>query len=216
MSLVVLTPAAEKRLTTVEHARADLGLSATVPQSQIERWIDQASARAASYCRRTFGREIVRERFALCLSSEQDGEPGLLLDRAPVVRILGVTLDSVAVAPETYETDGRSLFFLREGERRCWPGRVVAVDYESGWLLPGEARGTPPTTTAPDLPPDVEAAVIKLVGVAASAAGRDAMVKSEDVEGVGSRSWYVQGASSDLPHPEAESTLRDYRRLLFA
>ncbi|MBA9066989.1 hypothetical protein FHR71_000719 [Methylobacterium sp. RAS18] len=62
----------------------------------------------------------------------------------------------------------------------------------------------------------VERAVIQLVGAAVSASGRDMMVRSEDVEGVGSFSYYVQGASAALPHPEAEATLAQYRRMAFA
>lgn len=216
MSVTVLTPATSKRLTTEGNVRLDLGLSETSPtKAQIERFIDQASARAASYCRRQFGREIVRERFESSCRFADD-ELGLLLDRAPVVRILGVTADSVALAADAYETDGRRLYLLDEGmRRRRWYGRTIIVDYEAGWLLPGEARGDPPTT-APDLPADVEGAVIKLVGAAISASGRDAMIKSEDVDGIGSTSWYVQGATAALPHPEAEAALADYRRLLFA
>ncbi|WP_132254732.1 hypothetical protein [Methylobacterium segetis] len=215
MSVTVLTSATAKRLTTEANVRLDLGLPGTAPtKAQIERFIDQASARAASYCRRQFGRETVRERFEATCRSGEDGL-GLLLERGPVVRILGVTTDSVALGTDAYETDGRALYLLDAGARRRWYGRAIVVDYETGWLLPGEARGDPPTA-ALDLPADVEAAVIKLVGAMISASGRDAMVKSEDVEGIGSTSWYVQGATAALSHPEAEAALADYRRLLFA
>ncbi|MER2268242.1 hypothetical protein [Methylobacterium oxalidis] len=217
MSVSIITPATAKRLTTPANVRGDLGLAATAPpEAQLNRWIDQASARVASYCRRQFGRETVRERIALCPSSAADGGAGLLLDRWPVVRIFGVTVDSATLSPGTYETDVRRLYLLDDGARRHWCGRTIIVDYEAGWLLPSESRGDPPTTTAPNLPADVEAAVIKLVAAAISANGRDAMVKSEDVEGIGSTSWYVQGATAALPHPEAEAALAGYRRLLFA
>ncbi|GEP05556.1 hypothetical protein MOX02_35940 [Methylobacterium oxalidis] len=217
MSVSIITPATAKRLTTPANVRGDLGLAATAPpEAQLNRWIDQASARVASYCRRQFGRETVRERIALCLSSAANGGADLLLDRWPVVRILGVTADSVTLSPGTYETDGRSVFLLQDGQQKGWSGRIAVVDYEAGWLLPSESRGDPPITTAPDLPADVEAAVIKLVGAAISANGRDALIKSEDVVGVGSTSWYVQGVTAALPHPEAEAALAGYRRLLFA
>ncbi|MDV2987012.1 UNVERIFIED_CONTAM: hypothetical protein Q9R58_22135 [Methylobacteriaceae bacterium AG10] len=226
MSVTVITPAMARDLTTAANVRADLGLSGSVPTNdQIGRFIAQASATAASFCRRTFGRETVRERFEIDWRRcrDEDGE-GLLLSRAPVVQVVSVKVDGLILAPPAYEVAEQpahpvSLFYLRslvDGEPRAWGGRCVTVEYEAGWLLPGESRGDPATTTAPDLPADVERAVIQLVGAAASASGRDMMVKSEDVEGVGSFSYYVQGASAALPHPEAEATLAQYRRMAFA
>ena len=225
MNISVITPAASKRLTTLENAALDLGLAlGTASDGQIVRFIDQASATAASFCRRTFGRETVRERFEIDWRRRCEEDEGLLLSCAPAVRILAVKVDGLTLAPSAYELAEQpahpvSLFYLRhlvDGEPRAWIGRAVTVEYEAGWLLPGESRGEPATTTAPDLPADVERAVIQLVGAAASASGRDMMVKSEDVEGVGSFSYYVQGASAALPHPEAEATLAQYRRMAFA
>ena len=216
MSVTVLVPATATALTTIANVRMDLGLSPDAPaDGQVLRFIAQASSRAATFCRRTFGREIVRERFGGQLS-DCGGRFGLPLDRAPLVRILGVTVDGVAMADGTYEIDERFLYRLQDGVRCGWIGRSVAVDYEAGWLLPSEKRGDPPSTIAPDLPADIERAIIQLVGVAVSVGGRDAMVKSESVEGVGSTDWYVQGSTASLPHPEAEAVLRDYRRVLFA
>jgi len=224
MSLTVITPAKARDLTTAENARADLGLPAGAPpDDQLKRFIAQASASAASFCRRTFGREIVRERVEIDWRRCREDDEGVLLSRAPVVQIVSVKVDGLTLAPSAYEVAEQpahpvSLFYLRhlvDGEPRAWIGRAITVEYEAGWLLPGEARGEP-ATTAPDLPADVERAVIQLVGAAASASGRDMMVKSEDVEGVGSRSFYVQGASASLPHPEAEATLAQYRRMAFA
>lgn len=226
MSVTVITPAKARGLTTAAAARADLGLPDGSPaDEQIGRWIAQASATAASFCRRTFGRETVRERFEIdrrrCRDEDADG---LLLSRAPVVQIVSVKVDGLTLAPSAYELAEQpahpvSLFYLRalvDGEPRAWAGRAVTVEYEAGWLLPGEDRGDPVTTTAPDLPADVERAVIQLVGASVSASGRDMMVKSEDVEGVGSFSYYVQGANASLPHPEAEAALAQYRRMAFA
>ncbi|MHC2089153.1 hypothetical protein [Methylobacterium sp. CM6244] len=72
------------------------------------------------------------------------------------------------------------------GERTCWRGSRLAIDYEAGWLLPGEPKEVNGVAVlAEDLPADIERAVIQLVGVAASMSGRDVTIKSEDVEGVG-------------------------------
>lgn len=217
MSVTVITPATAKRLTTVANVRGDLGLAVDSPaEAQLQRWIDQVSQQAATYCRRSFGRQTVRERFDLCGSGVIGECGGILLDRSPVVSITSVKAGGVLLVPDTYVTDGRMLYRMDGDDRRWWAGRDLVVQYEAGWLLPSEARGSPSTTVAEDLPADIERAVIQLVAVAISASGRDMMVKSEDVEGVGSTSWYVQGAGAALPHPEAEATLAQYRRLLFA
>lgn len=218
MSAAVILPAASARLTTVAAVRGDLGLGPDTPATtQIERWIDQASARAASYCRRVFGREVVRERIDLCRERfTEDG--GILLDRGPAFRIVTATLDGVLTMPAGFQVaEGRELFLLRDGDTVRWSGRSLAVTYEVGWLLPGEDRGEGVNASpAPDLPADIERAVIQLVGVAVSAGGRDMMVKSEQVEGVGQTDFYVMGSNATLPHPEAEATLANYRRLAFA
>lgn len=212
MSVTVITPAEAKRLTTVENVRSDLGLKSDDPPSAvIERFIDQASARAASFCRRRFGREAVRERIKLHgAATSPDG--GLLLSCEPVGAITSLSLDGVVLLPGAYEAGERFVHFLSDGERRCWRGRLVVIEYEAGWLLPDEDRGS---STAPDLPADIEHAVIQLVGASLSAVGRDMMLKSENVDGVLSQSWYVQGAAAALPHPEAEAILSQYRRPVF-
>ncbi|KQP61064.1 hypothetical protein [Methylobacterium sp. Leaf108] len=217
MSVTVIIPATAKRLTTVANVRGDLGLTeGAAVEAQVLRWIDQASQQAATYCRRVFGRETVRERIDLCRHGSVTEDGGILLDRSPVVSIMSVKVGGTLQASGAYATDGRVLYRMEGDERRCWTGRDVVVQYEAGWLLPGEERGEPSTTTAEDLPADIERAVIQLVGVSVSVAGRDATIKSESVEGIGSRDFYVQGANAALPHPEAEATLSQYRRMLFA
>lgn len=217
MSASIITPAASARLTTATNARSDLGLPATAPtDGQLERWIDQASAQAATFCRRTFGRATYRERFEIANRCLDDLYLGLLLEAAPVVSIVAVAVDGLLLSPATYEVDGRLLYRLQDGDRRAFHGRIVAVEYVAGWVLPGDDDYANPPAGAEKLPADIERAAIQLVGGPAFGLGRDPMVKSQDVEGIGSRSFYVQGASAALPHPEAEATLAQYRRLAFA
>lgn len=216
MSVTVITPATAKRLTTVDNVRGDLGLAVGAPaEAQLQRWIDQASQQAATYCRRAFGRETVRERFDLACAGVVGECGGILLERWPVVSITSVKVGGMLTAPEAYATDGRMLYRMEGDDRRCWYGRDVVVQYEAGWLLPGETRGNPPATAAEDLPADIERAVIQMVGVAVSMSGRDITVKSEQTDGIGQTDFYIQGANASLPHPEAESILSQYRRMLF-
>lgn len=215
MSVTVLTPAASKRLTTPSGARGDLGLSAESPSDeQLSRFIDQVSAKASTFCRRAFGRTLYRERIN-CRRPLLGPNGGILLEHGPIVRVLGAMMDGVTYAPASFEVvNGRELFLTYAGNRCGWRGYDLSIDYEAGWLLPGESRTADGVTSlAEDLPADIELAAIQLVGVSVSMLGRDITVKSEDVEGVGSTSWYVQGANAALPHPEAEATLTQYRRV---
>ncbi|MHC2089151.1 hypothetical protein [Methylobacterium sp. CM6244] len=98
-------------MTTLENATSDLGLTiGSVADRQVDRFIDQASQQAASYCRRVFGRETVRERIDLCGYRTDDG--GILLDRGPIVRILGAFIDGTTYAPEAFEVVGGREVFL--------------------------------------------------------------------------------------------------------
>ncbi|WP_232629155.1 hypothetical protein [Methylobacterium sp. Leaf118] len=217
MPATITIAATARRLTTVANARGDLGLPAGAPtDDQLNRWIDQASAQASTFCRRVFGRATYRQRFDLTNRCRDDLYLGLLLDAGPIVSISAVTVDSLLLSPGTYEADDRMLYGLQDGQRRAFYGRLVVVDYVAGWVLPGETDYTNPPAGTEPLPADIERAVIQLVGVPAFGLGRDPMVKSDDVEGVGSRSFYIQGAGASLPHPEAEATLAQYRRLAFA
>lgn len=213
MSVMVITKAATARLATIAAVRTDLGLTeAAYPDARVERLIDQASAQAATFCRRVFGRQVYRERVDGCAFWT---EIELVLSQGPVNRILGITADGVAMSPATYETDGSFVYRLRGLDRVCWSGRRLIVDYEAGWLLPGDQVGSDFTGDTP-LPADVEKAVIQMIGMAASEGSRDIAIRQEEVEGVGSFSYYVQGAAATLAHPGAEATLQQYRNLALA
>lgn len=220
MSLTVITPATATRLTTVENVRTDLGLTeAAAPTAKIERLIDQASARASSFCRRRFGRQTVQECFEPSMGRFDRARRGLLLSQVPAISIATVSVDGLLLAPDFYRlveepAEPVSLFYLHRvdaGGFCCWLGRNIIVEYVAGWFLPSEGSAVP--AGVPALPADIERAVIQLVAASLSEGSRDMMIKSESVEGVGNTSFYVQGASSALPHPGAEAALLPYRRL---
>lgn len=209
MSVSVIKPATAKILTTAANVRADLGLGAASPtEQQLARWIEIASARVITHCRRQFARETVREE--ICLRRSADGGDGILFDRWPFVAAESVSLDGIVLDPTDYQADDRRIYRVRGGARECWRGRKLVVVYEAGWFLPPE-EGDAPEGVQP-LPPDVEHAVALLVAGSVYASGRDVTVKSEDVEGVGEFSYYVQSANAALPNPEAEAILKPYRR----
>ena len=220
MTATIITLAASARLTSLENVCLDLGLEiGSTRDRQIDRFIDTVSGRVATLCNRAFGRQIYRERI-YSIPCE-----GVVLDAGPQVnRIISVWIQGgAAYDPRDYMLSNGKLLLSGPSNGAIGDGSAynlwhslrpsLVVEYEAGWLLPDEKVGTDFTGDTL-LPADVESAVIQLVGVAVSEAGRDFTVKQESVEGIGSKTFYVQGSNAMLPHPGAEAALMPYRRLV--
>lgn len=200
--LTVITPATATDLTTLERARSLLGFAAA-QDATVGILIAQASRAIVDHCQRPFGSETVTETFeAPCRAG------GVILGRSPVTEILSVSEGSEIIAPARYQHDAETnaLFHIGEdGWRLCWQTQIAAT-YTAGYVLPaGEDGGT--------LPASVERACVRLLSAYLSTSGRDALIKSETTEGVGSTSWWVPSADGALADPEAEQLLAPYRRL---
>ena len=198
--LTVVTPANSTRLTTLERARALLSFPPGQDALAL-RSIDVASAIVADWCRRPFARETVRETLPIC--------PGdsILLARSPVTSFMSVVQGETTLDPAEYAYDAELGRLYRQdaaGYLFRWWG-PLAITYVAGYTLPADSG----TWT---LPLPVERAAILLAGAALSTTERDPLVRTETVEGVGSTTWWVPGASG-LPSPEAESLLQPYRRV---
>jgi hypothetical protein len=208
MSVIVTEKATSKRLTTPARAAAMLGFGDPASLS-FKMALDQASTRVATYCHRVFGIETVQQRFEFLSWERNEPMDKLLFGRFPVTEIVKVVVDGVILDPALYEHDEIFLYRLDAAARRCWSGRIVFVEYKAGYTLPSDAENA--TWTLPD---DIERAAILLAGSSLAMGGRDPMVKSEQVEGIGQTDFYVQGSNASLPHPEAESLLQEYRSLI--
>lgn len=196
--LLVLTPATATRLTTIDAVRSRYGISdGEATDAIIEGLIDTASQMAVEFCNRGFGIETVQQ-------TECGGRSCIALKRSPA-SITAVTEFGEAVDAEGYYLDKSSNVLVRisGGRPSCW-GSEVAITYDAGWLLPGEANA--------NLPATVEHAVLLLIGAMWSVQQREPGVKSESVEGIARTDYWVAGATSRLPDPTAETMLQAYRR----
>jgi hypothetical protein len=202
--LTVVTPATQTRLTTVSAVRDALDLDEEdFSDEKIESFIDQASQAIVDYCGRPFGRETYLETFRKvdCRSD------GLLLSRAPVVSITSIDSDGTSVVLPEYEIENGALYRLSNNSRYAWRAAVLAVTYVAGYILPSDEVGAPAAT----LPLTVQRAAIDEIAAYVSYEDRDALIKSETVEGVGSTSYYVPGESSILESPGSQAVLSKYR-----
>ncbi len=219
MSLIVLTKATSKRLTTVERARAMLGFGPG-EAAAVGMMLDQACSSIEAFCRRPFGVETLRERPRYLAD---DG--GFVLSRDPVSEILSVSRGTGDVlAPADYETDGKTLYLLQDGRRCSWSnwcfvhnchpdggrGFGLTVEYRAGYTLPEDGANKEWT-----LPAEVERAAIMSVSTMLSSKGRDPLLKSENVMGVGSSTYATPAASTPaggLVNAEAQALLWPYVR----
>lgn len=208
MTVSIITPAASSMLTTVARARAMLGFSAAQDLS-VQMAIQQASATVQTHCLRAFGVETVRQGLRRCQPwRDEDIYPHYLLERYPVIEVTRLSSGGRTVDVSGYYLEEDRLYATSGSP--WWLGRAE-VEYRTGYTLPSDA---PDATWT--LPADVERAVILLAGSSLSLAGRDTMVKATEVQGVGRREYYVQGANAALPHPEAASLLEGHRAVVLS
>jgi hypothetical protein len=201
--LTVIAPAASSDLTTRATVKAELQIAGGGDDDFLSSAITRASAAVSRWCNRVFPLETVRETFRLDRT-----RPELVLSRFPVVSIASVTVDGTALDPAAdFEADGdRGILYRLDsrGKFMCWPSAVVVVEYSAGFLLPGDPNRT--------LPDDIERAALLLVKAEYFARIRDPLVKSEDVSGALSTSFWVGGFGNgaSLP-PDVEGFLTPHR-----
>ena len=173
--LTVIDPAETHRLVTLLAVRRELNVIDEIDDVFLTSLIDQASATARSWCRRTFAEETVSETVYL----DRPASP-IELTRYPLTEIASVTVAGTVLDPAEYEVeeDPGWLYRLDASGGRCarFCGRVV-VEYTGGYTLPDAAR--------PTLPDDIQRGALLLVKGAYFARTRDPAIRSESVEGAG-------------------------------
>ncbi|HEV7458228.1 MAG TPA: hypothetical protein VGN96_15765 [Roseococcus sp.] len=213
MALVVLTAATVRELTTLAAVKARLDVHGFEDDPFLNAEIKRQTGVALSYLRvqeaqdgsRTLARETLRE--------DVWPEPGthrIRLSRTPVAAVVSVIEAGATLSADDFAIDAPSgvLRRLSADAPRCWQGAKVVVEYEAGWLLPGVA-----SPLAPNLPAEIETAVIEMVKAAREARGRDPMLRSESVQGVGAVSYLDPARGAEDMPPQAAALLAPYRML---
>lgn len=208
--LTVITPAQNRRLTTVELLRLDLGFGPTDPSDAVlERMIDVVSSAIETYCNRIFARETVRETFD-CVS----GAENVMLDRWPVKSVTSTSLNGEVLDPTLYQVDRGFLYQLNdEGRRTFWGGGPFIVDYIGGYALPEDAD-----QDGEKIPPAIQNAVASEISARLALKGRDPLVRSESEDGVGSTTYFgptgtssSNSSSGGFTNPALADILDAYR-----
>ena len=199
----VTTAASSYDLTTLEAVKAELGLTDAKNDAVLKRYIAGASAAAAQYCGRVFPLEAVEDQIwpARAGSPLSSAFEKLQLSRWPVTEILSLTDDGVAKDEDAdFVVDRASGLLTRlDGSgRQCrWGSAPKVVSYKAGY-------GT--------IPADLEDAVIRMVKGRWLARGRDPNLKSQDIPGVLSQTWWIAtGSESGNMSPDIADLLDNYR-----
>lgn len=174
MITVTVAPTAQaKALCTLTALKAELKLTASSEDDYLERLIRQVSGQIASACRRPhFARETVVQTEWLSAPLRE-----LILARDLEPSISSITENGVAVDSGDYVVDNGLLYRLRSGKRCAWQTCKLVITYQHGYSLPDGA------------PPLLERACVVACKAAASARGRDPMLRSMMSSDVGSESY---------------------------
>ncbi len=131
----------------------------------------------------------------------------LLLRRRPNITITSVTVDDIAATDYRLDAETGQLYCLDcNGFPIFWVScKSIVVVYSAGYVMPGQ--------TGSNLEPSLEAATIELLQSYWMSRGRDPLIRSEDVPGLGAVQYWVGaiGESGELP-PSVESRIAPFRR----
>lgn len=180
----VINPADSLLLTDVATMKDELGIAAddTSKDARLARYIAEASSQIHSFCKRIFPVQTYRNSFRQPRHCEDYGP--LILSDAPLVELLGISEDGIALDAACYETDATPGFIWRLHDgfgwhhrpRRGWRGCEVTVDFRAGFE---------------EIPPDVAAAAIETVTYLQSVRGRDPLLKAREGPTYGREEWWI-------------------------
>lgn len=212
--VTVLNAASSYDLVDLNTVKDELGITDTTNDAKLARWITATSKRFANVCNIVFPEENIAEVFRhrhgyAPMLWGRDGHTGspLVLSRRPVTLISSVTEDTTTLTTDDYEANPKAALLYRLGGagRSHWRGRAVTVVYSAGFY---------------PIPEDVQDAVLAIMKHKWALNGRDPLLRTFSIEGVGAESYWVplSNQASDLPpdlQPVAD-TIAYYRDLVVA
>lgn len=200
--LSVTTAATVRALTTLERVKTELSIMDNASDALLRSKIREASsdinarAWADPY-------ETLTQTFW-----NVDCEEYLILRRRPNVSITSVTVDDVATTYYRVDAETGQLYCLdANGYPTPWVScKSIVVVYAAGYIMPGQSGA--------NLEAPLEAAAIELMQSYWMSRGRDPLIRSEDVPGLGAVTYWVGaiGESGELP-PSVESRIAPFRRV---
>jgi hypothetical protein len=199
-------PAGPYDLTTLAIAKVELGIASgvTTYDTQLSRYITAASVAAAQYCNRVFVAETVADRFDISFPRMRfGGERFLQASRWPVIAMTSLVEQTTVLVKDTdYRVDQSDGTFWRldtNGDPTTWGKSPVVATYEAGY------------TDAANLAV-LQDATLRMVRARWNAKDRDPYLKSEDIPGVRTATWWIAtGSEAGNMPPDVVDLLDNYR-----
>lgn len=199
--LTVTTPAPDTSLLTLAELRTATGVGNAAVDSDLTILGSRVASAIANICRvassgatpPTLRLETLTETFR-----HEECLPKLILARRPIVAVSQITEDGVSLDAAEYEIDAAAGLISRLHDDRpaSWPASKIVVAYQAGW------------ETVPD---DLKLAASKLAAVLWSEGERvDPNLRSEEIPGVISRTWWVGPSDDPLVPAEVMDLLTPY------
>lgn len=207
--VTVIEEAETTSLTTLERVKLELGINDNASDEILAIKIAEASSDIAVRCAPTLRRETITQTFypdgwgsecALALRLREypvaaiiDRTVEEIIDEVPTdVEIKGVVVDGVGLDAAEYRVVPENGLLYRTMGRWGWC-QSIAVTYQGGYLLPGQAGR--------NLPPSIESACVELVSGYWAARGRDPTLKARETIDVARFEYWVGsvGEAGDLP-----------------
>lgn len=206
-SLAVVTPAECFDLTVLATVKAELGIpeSNTSQDAILATLIRQASSAVSAFCDTVFAEETVTETF--WADSAWEYINAFPLSRSPVSSISSVVVDGSTLDSSQYRLGANGTLYKINGAITCrwFMMQLASITYTAGYaLLDG-------------LPQGIERATLMLIKEYRSGIGRDPRIRSEEIPGVRSVTYWVgsTGEAGELP-PDVIALLQPYRRMALA
>lgn len=205
-------------LTTIASVQGDLGSIVSNPTdiAYLARIIRQASFSIAAYCNRVFALQSYQDVLKPDGNSSgvifSGGLEPIVPANIPLVSVDSITVDGVALVADTdYEVDLKKGEIWRldgSGCRWPWDGWKITMAYKAGFTLPSQT-GT--DNRLINAAPDIEDAIIRLVKARYLARDRDPYLKVDQVDGVGSQTYWVPDTPDGNMPTDVQEILDQYR-----
>lgn len=209
MTVSVVTPASTTDLVDLDSVKAYLQITDDTQDARLGQLIKQASGSFSDYLGRPLALQTYRERQTI-----QGRIPGINLCNGPIATILTASVDGIAWTGTLddcdVERDGARIMASAFLPPRllCFTRPVlVEITYVAGFMLPGMDQPVVPDNAlmpwrATPLLAAISGGCLSTIQMLLSASGRDPLLKSENVQGVGSSSYAtmdpaVGGLSAD-------------------
>lgn len=198
--LTVTTAASDLMLLTEAEARQAIPNGAAAPDTQVLQLRKSVSAAITSRCNvwasgataPTLRLETLSQQNRLYCPVEQ-----IRLVRRPVIEIVAVTEDAVAVDSINYELDAATGLLRRlcSDYPSWWCASKIVIAYRAGWAT---------------VPENLRSAAMKLATVVWTEATRDSGLKSIEIPDVITKEYWVGPSDDPLFSREIEELLADY------